>query len=128
MGLFSRLFGRRTVMDELQSTIEPVSRQSPLGRGRMSRQDPPESPVIYRILEKETRSIRKIGVTNNGRRRKKEHTKSGLHTDYTVFAWKPFDTSSTQEDGYAAERRHIKKHKPAGNRHPGGNGPRGSRW
>ena len=50
---------------------------STLKRGRPRTQEPPAEPGVYRIVNKETGEIEKIGETNNLKRRKSEHFSSG---------------------------------------------------
>ena len=47
-----------------------------LKRGRPRKKEPPAGPGVYRIVNKETGKIDKIGETNNLKRRKSEHFNS----------------------------------------------------
>lgn len=106
---------------------KPRLSQSAISRGRMRKaksiDDLPETPAIYRHVDNTTGEIVYTGVTNNLRRRQKEHRRSGNINNMDIYYSKA-KPNSTLEDLYITEKAHIKRHKPSKNKHKGGNGRR----
>lgn len=91
--------------------------------GRPSRSDPPAVPGEYRIRDATTGKLYYVGETNDLARRRREHIRSGkLDVTSRVFEWMEAIPTSTSQQRRDAERRHIDKHRPPGNKRRGGGG------
>ena len=93
------------------------------GRGRPSKKPPPSKPGEYRLRNKKTGKHDYIGETNDLKRRKREHERSGKFSSQTHdFEWQPAASSSTHKGRRAHEREKIKHHGPSLNVRAGGGG------
>ena len=82
----------------------------------------PSAKGEYRILSKD-RKVMYIGVTNNFRRRTKEHIKSGkICSENPIVAFKAADGRAGQSRINDHERKKIKQHNPGLNQRAGGAG------
>ena len=54
-------------------TTPEVVQMSTLEKGRPRTTEPPAKPGVYRIIDKDTGKVVKIGETNDLKRRKREH-------------------------------------------------------
>ena len=79
---------------------------SPFGRGRPSRQPPPNQGGEYRIRDAATGKLRYIGETNNLARRRNEHVRSKkLREGADIFEWKSSRPDSTSSQRRSSEQR-----------------------
>ena len=97
------------------------------GRGRPSLQVPPDVPGLYRWIELNTRRVSYVGKTVRLLRRRNEHIRnpeSPWNLQDFRFAWQAAQGDRLnyilQID--AAERAHIARHAPPGNKSVGGEG------
>lgn len=91
--------------------------------GRPSKQDPPQKPGEYRIIDKDTGTIDYLGESNNLQRRKNEHERSGkLNSETHDFTWKQADGRFSVEKRRDHERDKIDQHNPSLNQRKGGGG------
>jgi hypothetical protein len=108
-------------------------KRSALPPGRMNETDVvkgtgsplPQSPGIYRHVDKKTREVVYVGQTDNLRRRQQEHVRSGrLNTDQQFVRYREAKETASKTDLCRTEAEHILRHNPSGNKTRGGNGRR----
>ncbi len=88
-----------------------------------STQCPPKAKGEYRILNSDTKKPVYIGVSNNLKRRMKEHIRTGkLNEKNSIFAYKTADGRASQKRLNDHERAKIDKHSPELNQRAGGAG------
>jgi len=95
--------------------------EGPYAPGRPSSAAPPDAAGEYRIKDKDGKT-KYIGETNDLKRRKKEHERSGKIEEGEKFLWKKAKPSATTEERRAHEKKKIEQHQPYGNKSKGGEG------
>jgi hypothetical protein len=133
MGLFD--FFSDVAKGLLEKAEQEASRRSSSGSalpsGRMRETDKikgadsplPNSPGIYRHINKETGDVDYVGQTDNLRKRQQEHARTGkLDTDKQYVQYGAAKSSASKDDLCKTEVDHIARHKPSGNTTKGGNG------
>ena len=112
---------------------EAVKRQSALPSGRMKETDQvkgsgsplPNSPGMYRHINKETGEKEYAGQTNDLRTRQQQHAREGkLDTSKQYVQYGVARDDASKDDLCRTEVDHIARHKPSGNTTKGGNGRR----
>ena len=135
MGLFDYLtdVAKGFIEKAEQNSSRHSSSGSALPSGRMRETDKikgsdsplPNSPGMYRHINKETGNVDYVGQTDNLRKRQQEHARTGkLDTDKQYVQYGAAKASATKDDLCKTEVDHIARHKPSGNTTKGGNGRR----
>lgn len=108
--------------------LPPIPRGAiPRGRMRVAHQikDLPEKPGLYRHINRENNRVEYIGQTNNIKRRNREHELKGkLDLSTQKVAYAVVYSDADRQKWCDAEKQHIEKHNPPGNKCKGGNGRR----
>ncbi|CAK0749994.1 GIY-YIG domain-containing protein [Gammaproteobacteria bacterium] len=113
------------------NVLENVANQSALPPGRMNETDKikgsdsplPNSPGVYRHINKENGNVDYIGESKDLRKRQQEHTRSGkLDTDKQYVQYGVAKDTASTNDRRKTEVNHIARHAPPGNTTKGGNG------
>jgi predicted GIY-YIG superfamily endonuclease len=113
----------------VQEQLSPSPHHGAIPRGRMRTtdriEDLPEKPGLYRHINKESGCVEYIGQTNNIKRRNQEHkAREKLDLSTQKIAYAVAHPDADRQKLCDAEKRHIKKHNPSGNKYKGGNGRR----
>lgn len=135
MGLFDFLsdVAKSVVEKAEQEANRRSSSGSALPSGRMRETDKikggdsplPNSPGMYRHINKETGNVDYVGQTDNLRKRQQEHARTGkLDTDKQYVQYGASKSGASKDDLCKTEVNHIARHKPSGNTTKGGNGRR----
>ena len=99
----------------MKQTDKVKGRDSPL----------PQSPGIYRHIDKSTGETQYVGQTDNLRKRQQEHERTGkLDTERQYVQFSTTKPDANKNDLCSTEINHISRHKPSGNTMKGGNGRR----
>ena len=105
--------------------------KSAIPRGRMKKTDQtkgsgctiPDSPGVYRHVNKRTGEVEYVGQTENLRVRQQQHVRSGkLDPEKQWVEYSEAKPSATKDDLRNTERQHVERHDPSGNIYRGGNG------
>jgi hypothetical protein len=105
--------------------------KSAIPRGRMRKTDQtkgsgctiPDSPGVYRHVNKRTGEVEYVGQTENLRVRQQQHVRSGkLDPEKQWVEYSEAKASATKDDLRNTERQHVERHDPSGNIYGGGNG------
>ncbi len=105
--------------------------KSAIPRGRMKKTDQtkgsgctiPDSPGVYRHVNKRTGEVEYVGQTENLRVRQQQHVRSGkLDPEKQWVEYSEAKASATKDDLRNTERQHVERHDPSGNIYRGGNG------
>lgn len=83
----------------------------------------PKAKGEYRIINGNTREVMYVGVSNDLRRREREHERTGkINSENNVFAYKVADGRASQSRINNHERSKIEQHDPPLNQRAGGAG------
>ncbi len=124
MGLFDFVDKKINETNRSSSSINP---------GRMKETDNikgpnsnlPNSPGMYRHVNKEDGKIEYVGQTKDLRTRQQQHARDGkLNTDKQYVQYSEARAGASKSDLCRTEVDHIARHKPSGNTTKGGNGRR----
>ena len=107
------------------------SYKSAIPRGRMTKTDVvkgtdctiPNSPGVYRHVDKRTGDTTYIGQTEDLRARQQQHVRDGrLNPEKQWVEYSPAKPIASKDDLRNTEKKHIERHNPSGNKTGGGNG------
>jgi hypothetical protein len=121
--VFNILFEKKPEQKSPCRSERPTHPKSPYRAGRPTHQKTPTGRGEYRWRNKETGKVDYIGISDNLKRRKREHERSGLFSTVShFFEWMGADDECNFSDLRAHERDSVRKHKPSKNVRGGGGG------
>lgn len=132
-GIMEEVERANTHVEQTRSTSEETKTGSAIPSGRMKHSSTvkgkdciiPNTPGVYRHVDKETGEIGYVGQTNNLKKRQQQHALSGkLNLDTHNIHFSAARANADRDDLCETEKKHIKKHKPSENKTAGGNGRR----